>query len=65
MHVVLDFCLSACLEGCCEACLLKAASVKYKDFKYEGHEEFAELPELSTDYRELGCWKRKVPSDLY
>merc|ERR1711907_253635 len=43
----------------------KAASVKYKDFKYEGHEEFAELPEMSTDYRELGCWKRKVPSDLY
>ena len=44
---------------------VQAAGVSYKKFIYEGRPEFAELQELGQHYRELGCWKRKVPSDLY
>ncbi len=39
--------------------------VKFSEFGYDGQKPFMDLPEMNEDFRELACFKRKVPSDLY
>jgi len=43
----------------------KATAIKYTDFEYAGEKYFSELPQVDDKFRELACFKRKVPSDMY